>query len=117
MPGRRDSARVGRKRGLDLPEVDEFFETNRAGVHVIGELGGMGLIKNAVRQGMQLGRRFKSILKPLAAGQVHATIVGAGPAGIAAALTMKEAGLEFVLVDQGPLSAERSPTTRGKSSS
>jgi dihydropyrimidine dehydrogenase (NAD+) subunit PreT len=89
------------ERGLDLPEVDEFFETNRAGVHIIGELGGMGLIKNAVRQGMQLGRRFKSILKPLAAGQVHATIVGAGPAGIAAALTMKEAGLSFVLLDQG----------------
>ena len=89
------------ERGLDLPEVDEFFETNRPGVHIIGELGGMGLIKNAVRQGMQLGRRFKSILEPVAAGQVHATIVGAGPAGIAAALTMQEAGLSFVLVDQG----------------
>ena len=69
------------ERGLDLPEVDEFFETNRAGVHIIGELGGMGLIKNAVRQGMQLGRRFKSILRPAAEGQVHATIVGAGPPG------------------------------------
>ena len=89
------------ERGLDLPEVDEFFETNRAGVHIIGELGGMGLIKNAVRQGLQVGRRFKSILSPLAAGQVHATIVGAGPAGIAAALAMKEAGLSFVLLDQG----------------
>lgn len=89
------------ERGLDLPEVDEFFETNRAGVHIIGELGGMGLIKNAVRQGMQLGRRFKSVLRPLAPGQVHATIVGAGPAGIAAALTLKEAGLSFVLLDQG----------------
>ena len=89
------------ERGLDLPEVDEFFETNRAGVHIIGELGGMGLIKNALRQGVQLGHRFKSVLEPPAEGQVHATIVGAGPAGIAAALTMKEAGLSFVLVDQG----------------
>ncbi len=89
------------ERGLDLPEVDEFFETNRPGVHIIGELGGMGLIKNAVRQGMQLGRRFKSIVGPVAAGQVHAAIVGAGPAGIAAALTLKEAGLSFVLLDQG----------------
>jgi thioredoxin reductase/NAD-dependent dihydropyrimidine dehydrogenase PreA subunit len=90
------------ERGLDLPEVDEFFETNRAGVHIIGELGGMGLIKNAVRQGMQLGRRYKAILKPgTPAGQVHAVIVGAGPSGIAAALTMQEAGLSFRLVDQG----------------
>ena len=89
------------ERGLDLPEVDEFFETNRAGVHIIGELGGMGLIKNAVRQGMQLGGRFKSTLKPAAGGQVQAVIVGAGPSGIAAALTMKEAGLSFALLDQG----------------
>jgi thioredoxin reductase/NAD-dependent dihydropyrimidine dehydrogenase PreA subunit len=89
------------ERGLDLPEVDEFFETNRAGVHIIGELGGMGLIKNAVRQGMQLGRRFKSILRPATGGQVQAVIVGAGPSGIAAALTMQEAGLSFLLVDQG----------------
>ncbi len=89
------------ERGLDLPEVDEFFETNRAGVHIIGELGGMGLIKNAVRQGLQLGRHFKTIVKPVGDRQVHAAIVGAGPAGIAAALAMKEAGLSFALVDQG----------------
>ena len=89
------------ERGVDLPEVDEFFETNRPGVHIIGELGGMGLIKNAVRQGMQLGRRLKSTLKPAAGGQVQVVVVGAGPAGIAAALTMKEAGLSFLLVDQG----------------
>jgi thioredoxin reductase/NAD-dependent dihydropyrimidine dehydrogenase PreA subunit len=89
------------ERGLDLPEVDEFFETSRPGVHIVGELGGMGLIKNAVRQGLQLGRHFKSILGPPAPGQVHATIVGAGPSGIATALAMKEAGLSFVLVDQG----------------
>ncbi len=89
------------ERGLDLPEVDEFFETSRAGVHIVGELGGMGLIKNAVRQGLQVGRHFKGIVTPLAEKQVHATIVGAGPAGIATALAMKEAGLSFVLLDQG----------------
>jgi thioredoxin reductase/NAD-dependent dihydropyrimidine dehydrogenase PreA subunit len=89
------------ERGLDLPEIDEFFESSRPGVHIVGELGGMGLIKNAVRQGLQLGRHFKSILGPPAAGQVHATIVGSGPAGIATALAMKEAGLSFVLLDQG----------------
>lgn len=89
------------ERGVDLPEVDEFFETNRPGVHIIGELGGMGLIRNAVRQGLQLGRRYKSILKPAAPGQVNAVIVGAGPSGIAAALAMKEAGLTFRIVDQG----------------
>jgi thioredoxin reductase/NAD-dependent dihydropyrimidine dehydrogenase PreA subunit len=89
------------ERGVDLPEVDEFFETSRPGVHIVGELGGMGLIKNAMRQGLQLGRRYKSILRPTAGGEVNAVIVGAGPAGIATALSMREAGLSFRLVDQG----------------
>ena len=30
------------ERGVDLPEVDERFETARPGVHVVGELGGHG---------------------------------------------------------------------------
>ncbi|MGE5346372.1 MAG: NAD(P)-binding domain-containing protein [Acidithiobacillales bacterium] len=89
------------ERGVDLPEVDEYFETNRPGVHIIGELGGMGLIKNAVRQGLQLGRRYKSILGPPGQDQVSAVIVGAGPSGIAAALAMKEAGLTLRILDQG----------------
>ncbi len=89
------------ERGVDLPEVDEYFETNRPGVHIIGELGGMGLIRNAVRQGLQLSRRYKTILGPAPQGHVNAVIVGAGPAGIAAALAMKEAGLTFRVVDQG----------------
>ena len=88
------------ERGLDLPAVDEFFETSRAGVHIVGELGGMGLIKNAVRQGMQLGRRYKTIVKP-APGKLDAVIVGAGPSGIATALTLQEAGLSFRILDQG----------------
>src|SRR5438552_6377189 len=41
-------------RGIDLPEVNESFESSRPGVHIIGELGGMGLIKNAMVQGVQL---------------------------------------------------------------
>ena len=32
------------ERGIELPEVDEYFETGRAGVHIVGELAGMGLI-------------------------------------------------------------------------
>src|SRR5687767_13096452 len=40
-------------RGVELPRVDPNFQTNRPGVYVIGELGGMGLIRNAVAQGRQ----------------------------------------------------------------
>jgi len=48
------SLRIGTdKRGVDLPHVSQNFETNVPGIFIAGELGGMGLIKNAVEQGKQ----------------------------------------------------------------
>ena len=41
------------KRGVELPHVNQNFETNIPGIYIAGELGGMGLIKNAVEQGRQ----------------------------------------------------------------
>ena len=94
------------QRGVDLPEVSEFFETNRPGVHIVGELGGMGLIKNAFTQGVQVSeylvRTLKSARRPGGDGdpEVDAVIVGAGPAGLAAALGLREAGLNFRVLEQ-----------------
>ncbi len=39
------------KRGVELPHINQNFETNVDGIYIAGELGGMGLIKNAVEQG------------------------------------------------------------------
>ena len=41
------------KRGVELPHVTPKYETNVEGIYIAGELGGMGLIKNAVEQGKQ----------------------------------------------------------------
>ena len=41
------------RRGVDLPRVTPWFETNVPGVFIAGELGGMGLIRNAIEQGRQ----------------------------------------------------------------
>ena len=41
------------KRGVDLPHVNQYFETNVPGIYIAGELGGMGLIRNSVEQGRQ----------------------------------------------------------------
>ena len=35
-------------RGVELPHINENFETNIPGIFIAGELGGMGLIRNAV---------------------------------------------------------------------
>ena len=36
---------------MDIPVVDDNFETNVPGMFIAGELGGMGLIRNAIEQG------------------------------------------------------------------
>ena len=38
-------------RGVDIPQIDDNFETNVEGLFIAGELGGMGLIRNAIEQG------------------------------------------------------------------
>jgi dihydropyrimidine dehydrogenase (NAD+) subunit PreT len=89
------------ERGIDLPEVDEFFESSRPGVHVVGELGGMGLIKNAVRQGVQVAERLATAVARGDDGVVDVAIVGAGPAGLATAVGCRAAGLSFRVLEQG----------------
>ncbi|MDH5501221.1 MAG: 4Fe-4S dicluster domain-containing protein, partial [Gammaproteobacteria bacterium] len=41
------------RRGIDIPVVSPTFETNVPGIFIAGELGGMGLIRNAIEQGRQ----------------------------------------------------------------
>lgn len=89
------------ERGVDLPEVDEFYESSKAGIHIVGELGGMGLIKNASRQGIQVGEFLASKLSKQKRGEkVPVFIVGAGPAGMATALSLKAKGVAFEIVTQ-----------------
>jgi thioredoxin reductase/ferredoxin len=103
------------ERGVDLPEIDGSFETSRPGVYIVGELGGMGLIKNALTQGLQVSARLRDALgasprrdhqndRDLAGDvAVDVAIVGAGPAGIAAAVGARAAGLSYVVLEQDTL--------------
>ncbi|MEW5740024.1 MAG: NAD(P)-binding domain-containing protein [Myxococcota bacterium] len=89
------------KKGVDLPETNEFFETSRKGVHIIGELGGMGLIKNAITQGLQVAEHLGGTLHGQhTKGSTDVVIVGAGPSGLAAALGLKKKGITFRLLEQ-----------------
>lgn len=85
-------------KGVDLPETSEFFETSRPGVHIVGELGGMGLIKNAITQGLQVAQHLGGVVDK--GGDTGVVIVGAGPAGLATALGLKKRGVSFRLLEQ-----------------
>ncbi len=87
------------ERGVDLPEVDESFESSRPGVFVVGELGGMGLIKNAITQGLEVAAYLDRTLGPKT-DVTDVVIAGAGPAGLATAAALVHAGRSVRVVDQ-----------------
>ncbi len=92
-------------RGIDIPFVRENFETNVPGVFIAGELGGMGLIRNAITQGQLASRAIAQTLDPNIRhdGGLDLVIVGAGPSGISASLAAMECGLNFVTIEQDSL--------------
>ena len=89
------------RQGMEIPYYDDRFQTNVKGLYVVGELGGVGLIKNAVTQALtavnDVVTRPRGRRGPEAYDLV---IVGAGPAGLAAALGAKAAGLRYVVLEQ-----------------
>ncbi len=91
----------------DTPHLSRDLETNLPGVFVAGELGGLALIKNAIRQGREcvdtVARRIAARPVPRRPGVADVCIVGAGPAGLSAALRAQEIGLSYVLLEQTTL--------------
>jgi thioredoxin reductase len=87
----------------DIPQLDAWNESSVPGLFVAGELGGLALIKNAVEQGCKVGERIavkaRALGKP-PAGVLDVLIVGAGPAGLSAALTALEQGLSSLVLEQ-----------------
>lgn len=91
------------QRGVELPHINQNFETNVDGIFIAGELGGMGLIKNAVEQGRQAVENIVKSLRKSHQATFDLVIVGAGPAGIAASLAAKKNNLRFVTLEQDTL--------------
>jgi thioredoxin reductase (NADPH) len=87
-------------RGVEIPRLNEFFETSVPGMYVVGELGGMGLIRNAIWQATQAVEHAAAAERTAREGEVDLLIVGAGPAGLAAALSAKHAGLRATVIEQ-----------------
>jgi len=91
------------KRGVELPHVNQHFETNVPGISIAGELGGMGLIKNAVEQGRQAVEHIVKSIDKTHKAPYDLIVVGAGPAGISASLAAKKHGLKSLTLEQDTL--------------
>ena len=102
------------QRGVDIPQVDDNFETNVPGIYIAGELGGMGLIRNAIEQGKSATRALANTLPKSSSKNYQVVIVGAGPAGIAATLQARELGLNYLTLDQDSLGGTVFKYPRGK---
>lgn len=88
-------------RGVDIPVLNQDFQTSIAGIYIAGELGGMGLIRNAIEQGRQaMAEIQKSLPSQTSASLFDVVIVGAGPAGLSASLAAKAAGLRALTLEQ-----------------
>ena len=94
------------RRGVDIPDVSRYFESTVPGIYLVGELTGMGLIRNAVVQANQavdhLARQRKQDPTPPPPDMVDVIVVGAGPAGIAATLACMAKGLRTLTLEQEP---------------
>ncbi len=109
---------------IKVPSVNDVFETNVAGIHIVGELGGVGLIKTAINEGKlavdYIRGRMESegtwtprrddhgaILPadPEAPQPFDLLIVGAGPAGLSATLTAHQYGLHYLTLEQGEIAS------------
>ena len=101
-------------RGVDIPLVSERFETNIPGIFIAGELGGMGLIRNAATQGRQAMENIAKLSGIGKGKDLDVVIVGAGPAGFSATLTAKEKKLRSVTLEQESLGGTVFQYPRGK---
>jgi thioredoxin reductase/Pyruvate/2-oxoacid:ferredoxin oxidoreductase delta subunit len=89
----------------DVPLLTPDLESTVPGLFVAGELTGLALIRNAIEQGERVANTIADRLAGAPRDDdpdaVDLVIVGAGPAGLAAALTAAGRGLRFRVVDQG----------------
>ena len=101
-------------RGIDIPHLKPNFETNVGSIFIAGELGGMGLIRNAIEQGRQAVDSICAELHKGHSNTLDLLIVGAGPAGFSASLAAMERGLRFATIEQDTLGGTVAHYPRGK---
>lgn len=79
------------------------FETNVRGCYIIGDVSGVPLIKNAVKEGAEVIAQIRTELStapPDPEAEYDVAIIGIGPGGASAAAAAHEAGLRYIGIEQ-----------------
>lgn len=89
------------KKRDDIPLLSDANETTVPGLYIAGELSGLSLLRNAVAHGKKVVESIAMDSKRAESKHMKdVIIVGAGPAGMSAALTAIEKDLSYLLIDQ-----------------
>ena len=102
------------RRGVDIPNVAPDFQTNVPGIFIAGELGGMGLVRNAIEQGRQAIDSVRNMKGSRQPDVLDVVIVGCGPGGFSASLAALQHKLRFVTLEQDTLGGTVAHFPRGK---
>jgi thioredoxin reductase (NADPH) len=102
------------RRGVDIPHVRSDFQTNVPGIFIAGELGGMGLIRNAIEQGSQAIESIRKLSGRRLSQAYDVIIIGAGPAGFSASLAAIKHRLHFLTIEQESFGGTVAHFPRGK---
>jgi thioredoxin reductase/Pyruvate/2-oxoacid:ferredoxin oxidoreductase delta subunit len=94
--------------GADMPRLTSDYETSIKNLFIVGELGGLALIKNAINQGRDCVDNIATRVSAMASRRstpdiLDVVVVGAGPAGISASLRAIEKKLVYVTLDEGEM--------------
>lgn len=100
---------------VDRPATSSELESQDVnGLFLAGDLTGLPLIKNAINQGVRVIDHLATSLPRRRSAKLDVAIVGAGPAGLSAALRAKEKGLTYVVLEQASVAASIKSFPRDK---
>jgi thioredoxin reductase len=86
-----------------VPNRDAAFMTDVPGCYIIGDVSGTPLIKNAANEGADVIKHIADELQgaqPEPKAEMDVAIIGAGPAGLSAAVIAKQAELRYLTIEQ-----------------